>query len=109
MIHCYQMNGYNIILDVHSGGVHVVDELFYRLAQEIEPPLPEVCPSALTEKYAAYGREAVASTMPFAATWKPPWNGSRRIWWIYTTFTGPALVSRSKRWQRPWDDSSTRA
>ncbi len=42
MIHCYQMNGYNIILDVHSGGVHVVDELFYRLAQEIEPPLPEV-------------------------------------------------------------------
>ncbi len=62
MIHCYQMNGYNIILDVHSGGVHVVDELFYRLAQEIEPPLPEVCPSALTEKYAAYGREAVEET-----------------------------------------------
>ena len=25
MIHCYQMNGYNIILDVHSGGVHVVE------------------------------------------------------------------------------------
>ncbi len=62
MIHCYQMNGYNIILDVHSGGVHVVDELFYRLAQEIEPPLPEVCPPALTEKYAAYGREAVEET-----------------------------------------------
>ena len=59
MIHCYQMNGYNIILDVHSGGVHVVDELFYRLAQEIEPPLPEACPPALTEKYAAYGKEAV--------------------------------------------------
>ena len=59
MIHCYQMNGYNIILDVHSGGVHVVDELFYRLAQEIEPPLPEACPPALAEKYAAYGMEAV--------------------------------------------------
>ena len=59
MIHCYQMNGYNIILDVHSGGVHVVDELFYRLAQEIEPPLPEACPPALTEKYAAYGKDAV--------------------------------------------------
>ena len=40
----------------------MVDELFYRLAQEIEPPLPEVCPSALTEKYAAYGREAVEET-----------------------------------------------
>ena len=49
MIHCYQMNGYNIILDVHSGGVHVVDELFYRLAQEIEPHLPEACPPARTE------------------------------------------------------------
>ncbi len=59
MIHCYQMNGYNIILDVHSGGVHVVDELFYRLAQEIEPPLPEACPPALAEKYAAYGKDAV--------------------------------------------------
>ena len=29
MIHCYQLNGYNIVLDVYSGSVHVVDDLAY--------------------------------------------------------------------------------
>ena len=29
MIHQYQNNGYNIVLDVNSGSVHVVDELVY--------------------------------------------------------------------------------
>lgn len=31
MIHKYQLNGYNIVLDVNSGAVHVVDKLFYAL------------------------------------------------------------------------------
>ena len=29
MIHQYKSNGYNIVLDVNSGAVHVVDELCY--------------------------------------------------------------------------------
>ena len=29
MIHQYKLNGYNIVLDVYSGSVHVVDELAY--------------------------------------------------------------------------------
>ena len=29
MIHQYQLNGYNIVLDVYSGSVHVVDPLAY--------------------------------------------------------------------------------
>ena len=29
MIHQYQLNGYNIILDVYSGSVHLVDEVAY--------------------------------------------------------------------------------
>ena len=29
MIHKYKLNGLNIVLDVHSGGVHLVDELTY--------------------------------------------------------------------------------
>ncbi|MDO4286048.1 MAG: thioether cross-link-forming SCIFF peptide maturase [Eubacteriales bacterium] len=29
MIHQYKLNGYNIVLDVYSGGVHAVDELAY--------------------------------------------------------------------------------
>ena len=29
MVHQYKNNGYNIVLDVNSGSVHVVDELVY--------------------------------------------------------------------------------
>ncbi|MFC2477106.1 MAG: thioether cross-link-forming SCIFF peptide maturase, partial [Catonella sp.] len=29
MIHQFQSNGYNIVLDVNSGSVHVVDEAAY--------------------------------------------------------------------------------
>ena len=29
MIHQYKLNGYNIVLDVYSGSVHVVDPLAY--------------------------------------------------------------------------------
>lgn len=59
MIHQYQLNGYNIILDVNSGAVHVVDELVYRLAAELQPPLSETCPKALEEQLSSYGIEAV--------------------------------------------------
>ncbi len=37
MIHCYQNNGVNIVMDVESGGVHVVDDLTYRLIPALEP------------------------------------------------------------------------
>ena len=29
MVHQYQLNGYNIVLDTCSGSVHVVDEVAY--------------------------------------------------------------------------------
>ena len=29
MVHQYKLNGYNIVLDTCSGGVHVVDEVAY--------------------------------------------------------------------------------
>ena len=50
MIHAYKLGGYNIILDVHSGGVHVVDELFYDLATALTPPLGEECPADVLER-----------------------------------------------------------
>ena len=31
MLHSFQLNGYNIVMDVNSGAVHVVDPLTYRL------------------------------------------------------------------------------
>ena len=37
MIHQYKNNGYNIVLDVNSGSVHVVDDLVYDMISFIEP------------------------------------------------------------------------
>ena len=36
MIHRYKSNGYNIVLDVNSGSVHVVDDLVYELLPLVE-------------------------------------------------------------------------
>ncbi len=55
MIHQYQLNGYNIVLDVNSGGVHVVDDITYEMIQMLTPPLRGACPKdvadRLSEKY----------------------------------------------------------
>jgi uncharacterized protein len=36
MVHGYENNGYKIALDVHSGAVHLVDEMAYRLIPQVE-------------------------------------------------------------------------
>ena len=41
MIHQYKSNGYNIVLDVNSGSVHVVDDLVYDLIPLVEPVVEE--------------------------------------------------------------------
>ena len=38
MVHQYKNNGYNIVLDVNSGAVHVVDDMVYDMI-----PLFETC------------------------------------------------------------------
>lgn len=50
MIHKYKLNGFNIVLDVNSGGVHIVDELTYDLLDNVEPPFTEECPEKVLEK-----------------------------------------------------------
>ena len=50
MIHKYKLNDYNIVLDVHSGGVHVVDDLSYDMLDELSTPMVEVCLESLYEK-----------------------------------------------------------
>ena len=50
MIHKYSLNGFNIVLDVHSGGVSVVDDAAYRLLDYITPPMTEKCPSEILDK-----------------------------------------------------------
>jgi uncharacterized protein len=50
MIHKYKLNGFNIVLDVNSGGVHIVDELTYDLLDNVEPPFDEKCPQKAMDK-----------------------------------------------------------
>ena len=46
MIHAFRNNGYNIVLDVNSGAVHVTDELTYLLIPEVEAFLQRTFGSA---------------------------------------------------------------
>ena len=36
MIHCYKLGGLNIVLDIYSGSVHVVDEVAYEIIERYE-------------------------------------------------------------------------
>lgn len=51
MIHQYKNNGYNIVLDVCSGSVHVVDELCYDIIEMYLDKSREEIVSAIKDKY----------------------------------------------------------
>lgn len=50
MIHKFKLKGYNVLLDVNSGGVHIVDDLTYDLLDNVEPPFDEKCPENVIKK-----------------------------------------------------------
>lgn len=52
MIHQYKLNGYNIVLDVYSGSVHVVDEVAYDAIAMFENHTRDQIVSELLTKYA---------------------------------------------------------
>ena len=41
MIHQYKSNGYNIVMDINSGSIHVVDDIVYDLIPVVEPMVTE--------------------------------------------------------------------
>ncbi len=51
MIHRYKLNGYNIVLDVFSGSVHVVDDLAYDVIGLYEDKSADEIISLMLEKY----------------------------------------------------------
>ena len=51
MIHQYKLNGYNIVLDVCSGAVHVVDEVAYDIISMYEENDKETILNAMWDKY----------------------------------------------------------
>ena len=50
MIHKYKLSGHNIVLDVNSGGVHIVDDLTFDLLDIVQPPFEEKCPADVIDK-----------------------------------------------------------
>ncbi len=56
MVHQYKNNGYDIVLDVNSGAIHVVDDVTYDIIEQINRTSPESYSrdeivTALAEKY----------------------------------------------------------
>ncbi len=51
MIHQYKMNGYNIVIDVFSGAIHVVDEVAYDIIGLYETTPAEQIVAQMVEKY----------------------------------------------------------
>lgn len=58
MIHQYKMNGYNIVIDVFSGSIHVVDEVAYDIVSLYETTSAEQIVAQLTKKYEEQGLTA---------------------------------------------------
>ena len=56
MVHQYQLNGYNIVLDTCSGAIHVVDEVAYDIIALYPDHTADEIVTAMMEKYGA--REA---------------------------------------------------
>ena len=51
MIHQYKLNGYNIVLDVYSGSVHIVDDVAYDIIAMYESAGADATVAAMLEKY----------------------------------------------------------
>lgn len=51
MIHCYKLGGLNIVLDIFSGSVHVVDEVAYDIIGMFEEKTTDEIVAAILAKY----------------------------------------------------------
>ena len=60
MIHQFKNNGYNIVLDVHSGAVHVVDDLVYDVLEIERDFTASECPATLMQQLPQYSAEQLS-------------------------------------------------
>ena len=51
MVHQYKNNGYDIVLDVNSGAIHVVDDVTYDVVEMFEQHSAEEIIAKLSDKY----------------------------------------------------------
>ena len=63
MIHRFENNGYFILLDVHSGAVHVVDRCAFDIAAYLDENMPSSCPESILDALGdKYAREDIEET-----------------------------------------------
>lgn len=55
MIHTFKQGGYNIVLDVASGSVHIVDDVAYDMIEAFEGETKDALVESICQKYAAQG------------------------------------------------------
>jgi uncharacterized protein len=67
VVHQYKNNGYNIVLDVNSGCVHVVDDMVYDIIEAYKNDNIEETKASLVEKY---GEKEVAEGIEEVETLK---------------------------------------
>ena len=53
MIHKFSMNGYNMVLDVDGGSVHILDDVAYELVDLYEENTKEEIIAKLEDKFTA--------------------------------------------------------
>ena len=54
MIHKFKLKGLNIVLDVNSGGVHIVDDLTFDMLDNVCPPFESECPQKIIDKLSRF-------------------------------------------------------
>ena len=59
MIHKYTLNGYNIVLDVCSGAVHVFDDLCYDLVDYTNENTTQECPAEAYSALSKYSKQDI--------------------------------------------------
>ena len=65
MIHQYKNNGYNILMDINSGAVHVVEDVVYDAVAVLAKTIPELSePMVLPEEAKRKVREALKAQYP---------------------------------------------
>lgn len=63
MIHKYKLNGYNICMDVHSGAVHVLDDIAYDVLDYCDENMTEQVPDRMLKDLSAvYDTEELKET-----------------------------------------------
>lgn len=60
MIHQYKAKGFNIVLDIYSGSVHLVDDVTYDIIEKYENTDKDLLKTEIIEKYALTDDELIA-------------------------------------------------